>query len=59
MTILTFQPQNLAHLVAPPRSIHGGTGRRYAGKGSNTIMGSIGLGDWEWAVTLFTDEPTG
>ena len=36
---------------------HGGTGRRYAGKVSQVISGSIGLDDWEWAVTLFSGDP--
>lgn len=36
---------------------HGRTGRRYAGKVSQIITGSIGLDDWEWGVTLFADDP--
>lgn len=36
---------------------HGGTGRRYAGKVSQIISGSVGLDDWEWAVTLFAGDP--
>lgn len=36
---------------------HGGTGRRYAGKVSQVISGSVGLDDWEWAVTLFSGDP--
>jgi chlorite dismutase len=36
---------------------HGRTGRRYAGRVSQIITGSMGLDDWEWAVTLFSDDP--
>lgn len=36
---------------------HGMTGRRYAGRVSQVISGSIGLDDWEWAVTLFAGDP--
>ena len=36
---------------------HGGTGRRYAGRVSQVITGSVGLDDWEWAVTLFAGDP--
>jgi hydrogen peroxide-dependent heme synthase len=36
---------------------HGGTGRRYAGKVSQVITGSVGFDDWEWAVTLFSGDP--
>jgi hydrogen peroxide-dependent heme synthase len=36
---------------------HGRTGRRYAGKVSQIVSGSMGLDDWEWAVTLFSDDP--
>lgn len=36
---------------------HGRTGRRYAGKVSQIVTGSIGLDDWEWGVTLFSDDP--
>lgn len=36
---------------------HGRTGRRYAGKVSQIVTGSIGLDDWEWGVTLFADDP--
>jgi len=36
---------------------HGRTGRRYAGKVSQIITGSMGLDDWEWGVTLFADDP--
>lgn len=32
---------------------HAKTGRKYAGKISQMITGSIGIDDWEWAVTLF------
>ncbi len=36
---------------------HGTTGRRYAGRISQVISGSVGLDDWEWAVTLFGRTP--
>jgi hydrogen peroxide-dependent heme synthase len=36
---------------------HGRTGRRYAGKVSQIVSGSMGLDDWEWGVTLFADNP--
>ncbi|MBX6396225.1 MAG: heme-dependent peroxidase, partial [Alicyclobacillaceae bacterium] len=36
---------------------HGEIGRRYAGKVTQIITGSVGLDDWEWGVTLFADDP--
>jgi hydrogen peroxide-dependent heme synthase len=36
---------------------HGATGRGYAGRISQIISGSVGLDDWEWAVTLFARDP--
>lgn len=36
---------------------HGTTGRRFAGRISQVISGSVGLDDWEWAVTLFGRTP--
>ncbi len=36
---------------------HGQTGRRYAGRISQIISGSVGFDDWEWAVTLFSRDP--
>ncbi|MFC3039651.1 hydrogen peroxide-dependent heme synthase [Virgibacillus xinjiangensis] len=36
---------------------HSKTGRKYAGKVTQVITGSIGLDDWEWGVTLFAHEP--
>ncbi len=36
---------------------HGLVGRRYAGEVKQIISGSIGFDDWEWAVTLFADNP--
>jgi hydrogen peroxide-dependent heme synthase len=36
---------------------HGRTGRRYAGKVSQIVTGSMGLDDWEWGVTLFSGDP--
>jgi hydrogen peroxide-dependent heme synthase len=38
-------------------SEHGTTGRRYAGRVSQVISGSVGFDDWEWAVTLFAADP--
>lgn len=35
---------------------HGLIGRRYAGKVKQIITGSIGFDDWEWGVTLFSDD---
>ena len=32
-------------------------GRKYAGKVTQIISGSIGLDDWEWGVSLFADDP--
>ena len=36
---------------------HGLIGRKYAGQVVQVISGSVGLDDWEWAVTLFADDP--
>lgn len=36
---------------------HGRTGRKYAGRVSQIVSGSMGLDDWEWGVTLFADDP--
>lgn len=36
---------------------HGRTGRKYAGKVAQIVTGSTGLDDWEWGVTLFSDDP--
>jgi chlorite dismutase len=36
---------------------HGRTGRKYAGKVTQIVTGSMGLDDWEWGVTLFADDP--
>lgn len=36
---------------------HGEIGRQYAGRVSQVISGSVGLDDWEWAVTLFAGDP--
>lgn len=36
---------------------HGEIGRRYHGKVTQIITGSVGLDDWEWGVTLFADDP--
>jgi peroxiredoxin len=37
---------------------HGHIGRRYAGKVTQIISGSIGFDDWEWGVDLFADDPS-
>jgi chlorite dismutase len=36
---------------------HGIIGRRYAGRVTQVISGSIGFDDWEWGVDLFADDP--
>lgn len=36
---------------------HGMTGRKYADQVVQMICGSTGLDDWEWGVTLFSDDP--
>jgi len=36
---------------------HGMVGRRYAGRVTQIISGSIGFDDWEWGVDLFADDP--
>ena len=52
---------NWYRLDAPERAElmrdHGRTGRKYAGKVSQIVSGSMGLDDWEWGVTLFSDDP--
>jgi chlorite dismutase len=35
---------------------HGLIGRSYAGKVKQIISGSVGFDDWEWGVTLFSDD---
>jgi chlorite dismutase len=35
---------------------HSMIGRSYAGKVKQIITGSVGLDDWEWGVTLFSDD---
>ena len=35
---------------------HGMIGRSYAGKIQQIIGGSTGFDDWEWGVTLFSDD---
>lgn len=35
---------------------HGTLGRKYAGRVTQLISGSTGLDDWEWGVTLFSDD---
>jgi peroxiredoxin len=35
---------------------HGGIGRKYADRIKQIVTGSMGLDDWEWGVTLFSDE---
>jgi chlorite dismutase len=36
---------------------HGMIGRTYADRVRQIITGSIGLDDWEWGVSLFSDDP--
>jgi chlorite dismutase len=36
---------------------HGLIGRRYGDQVKQIISGSIGMDDWEWAVSLFADDP--
>jgi hydrogen peroxide-dependent heme synthase len=36
---------------------HGLVGRRYAGVVKQIITGSIGFDDWEWGVTLWSEDP--
>src|SRR5262249_4900542 len=36
---------------------HGMVGRRFAGKVTQVISGSVGFDDWEWGVDLFADDP--
>lgn len=36
---------------------HGAVGRRFAGRILQVISGSMGLDDWEWAVTLWAADP--
>lgn len=35
---------------------HGMIGRKYAGRVRQIITGSVGFDDWEWGVTLFSDD---
>ncbi len=35
---------------------HGMLGRKFAGRVTQLITGSTGLDDWEWGVTLFSDD---
>jgi hydrogen peroxide-dependent heme synthase len=55
------EEENWYLLDAPQRAdlmrAHGRTGRRYAGKVTQIVTGSTGLDDWEWGVTLFSDDP--
>ncbi|HWC10051.1 MAG TPA: chlorite dismutase family protein [Acidimicrobiales bacterium] len=36
---------------------HGRKGREFAGRVLQLVTGSTGLDDWEWAVTLFAEDP--
>lgn len=38
-------------------SSHGKIGRQYAGKVQQIITSCVGLDDWEWGVTLYSDDP--
>lgn len=49
-------------MLEPPErgklmSTHGKTGRRYSGKVSQIITGSMGLDDFDWGVTLYSHDP--
>ncbi len=35
---------------------HGTLGRKYAGRVTQLVTGAAGLDDWEWGVTLFSDD---
>ncbi|PSP82667.1 heme-dependent peroxidase [Halobacteriales archaeon QS_6_64_34] len=37
---------------------HGDIGREYGGKVNQMICGSIGFDDWEWGITLWSDDMT-
>ena len=36
---------------------HGTIGHKYHGIVQQMISGSVGFDDWEWGVTLFTEDP--
>jgi chlorite dismutase len=36
---------------------HARVGRTYAGRVLQLITGSVGIDDWEWGVTLLSDDP--
>jgi peroxiredoxin len=36
---------------------HGKLGRKFAGRVIQLITGATGLSDWEWGVTLLSDDP--
>jgi len=52
--------QNWYQLPARERSklmqAHGATGRKYAGDIKQIITSCVGLDDWEWGVTLYSDD---
>jgi len=37
---------------------HGEHGREFGGRVKQIVCSSVGLDDWEWGVTLFSEEPT-
>jgi chlorite dismutase/heme-degrading monooxygenase HmoA len=37
---------------------HGEHGREFGGRVKQIVASSVGLDDWEWGVTLFSEEPT-
>jgi len=39
-------------------TVHGDIGRKFAGEVTQMITGSIGLDDWEWGVTLWSNDLT-
>ncbi|MFB6344359.1 MAG: chlorite dismutase family protein [bacterium] len=68
MSYVTFYPmskrrapeQNWYQLPQEERaemmSSHGKIGRQYAGKVQQIITSCVGLDDWEWGVTLYSDD---
>jgi chlorite dismutase len=37
---------------------HGEHGREFGGRAQQIVASSVGLDDWEWGVTLFSEDPT-
>ena len=51
-TGICFQWKNVKKLMYS----HSKIGRQYAGKVKQIISGSVGFDDFEWGVTLFSDD---